>query len=64
MRRRLSLTFLDWRKRSHWSPRLAACRDCRGRTHLRDDAGQPQHKVCAEHDIADDHVSQRSGETW
>ena len=44
---------LDWRTGGHWSPRLAACRDCGGKTNLRDDYGRPRHKLCAEHDLAE-----------
>jgi hypothetical protein len=44
---------LDWRDRSHWSPRVGKCRVCKnGQTHLRDDRGRPCHKVCAEAEIA------------
>lgn len=39
---------LDWRGLAHWSENRAQCRYCPGMTHLRDSAGRPAHKVCAE----------------
>lgn len=39
---------LDWHDRSHWAPLDAPCRYCGGLTHLRDEAGRPAHKTCAE----------------
>jgi hypothetical protein len=45
------VTILDWRDNSHWSPRDARCRLCNRMTPLRDDAGRPCHKVCAEREI-------------
>lgn len=43
-----SANLLDWHDRSHWSSRQASCTWCRRPTHLRDDQGEPRHKVCAE----------------
>jgi hypothetical protein len=45
------MTVLDWRDRSHWSDRDKRCRVCGRLTPLRDDNGQPCHKVCAEREI-------------
>ncbi|MDP5310452.1 hypothetical protein [Streptomyces poriferorum] len=39
---------LDWRDRSHWSATNAPCRYCGAPTHLRDEAGRPADKTCAE----------------
>jgi hypothetical protein len=39
---------LDWRDSSHWSSALQPCVHCHERTHLRDEARCPSHKVCAE----------------
>lgn len=39
---------LDWRDPSHYARRAARCRHCGRSTHLRDDAGRPSHKTCAE----------------
>jgi hypothetical protein len=42
-------SLLDWREPKHWDGRRALpCRYCGTTTHLRDDDGQPAHKVCAE----------------
>ncbi|MEY9934273.1 hypothetical protein ABH926_008938 [Catenulispora sp. GP43] len=39
---------LDWSDRAHWSPLARPCRHCGRVTNLRDDEGEPAHKVCAE----------------
>lgn len=39
---------LNWSDRAHWSPLARPCRHCRRVTNLRDDEGEPAHKVCAE----------------
>jgi hypothetical protein len=39
---------LDWRDRSHWSPRSAPCRWCHRPSRLLDSTGRASHKVCAE----------------
>jgi hypothetical protein len=38
----------DWSDRSHWSLFDQPCRHCGRLTRLRDDAGRPSHKTCAE----------------
>jgi len=40
-------TVLDWRGSAHWSRRRLPC-DCGRLTNLRDGAGRPAHKTCAE----------------
>lgn len=42
------MTCLDWLDRDHWNGRPAPCRHCGRPTPLRDGAGRPAHKVCAE----------------
>jgi hypothetical protein len=39
---------VDWRAPRHWSKRQKPCLYCKNPTNLRDDAGQPAHKMCAE----------------
>ena len=39
---------LDWRGAEHWSHAPGPCITCGGWTYLRNDAGDRQHKVCAE----------------
>ena len=44
--------YLDWRDSSHWSPAARPCVSCERTTNLRNDAGDPQHKGCAEAALA------------
>ena len=46
-------TVLDWRDAAHWSNRRRPCVYCHAPTNLRDAAGRPAHKVCAERVIDD-----------
>lgn len=46
--RRAPVFALDWRDKAHWSSRAGICRVCRLPTFLRDEAGTPFHKICAE----------------
>ncbi|MET9351206.1 hypothetical protein [Streptomyces termitum] len=39
---------LDWRSSEHWSFEQRPCRYCHRGTNLRDEAGMPAHKTCAE----------------
>lgn len=41
------MSTFDWSK-GHWTKPARPCVHCRYPTMLRDDAGQPSHKVCAE----------------
>lgn len=42
---------LDWRDKSHWGGGvLRPCRSCGQSALCVDDAGRPQHKVCAEYE--------------
>jgi len=42
------MTCLDWSDPAHWSNRRRPCHYCGAPTNLRDAAGRPAHKVCAE----------------
>lgn len=44
-------TVLDWRHSRHWSRRPARCLLCGRFTSLRDEHGDPVHKVCAEAEL-------------
>lgn len=44
----LTLPTLDWSARRHWVKKNLPCRYCRRATNLRDENGEPSHKVCAE----------------
>lgn len=44
---------LDWRDRDHYSARKAPCRRCGRGALMRDDAGAPCHKTCAEAELTD-----------
>lgn len=44
--------YLDWSSPGHLAQRHGRCRHCGGRTRLRDDDGNPSHKVCAEEALA------------
>jgi hypothetical protein len=44
---------LAWSHPDHRSSRTLPCRHCAGRTHLRDEDGEPSHKTCAEQNLAD-----------
>lgn len=48
---------LNWSGSGHWSRVSGPCVYCGGPTNLRDEAGVPAHKVCAEavDDFADDY---------
>lgn len=43
---------LNWSDQAHWSPLARPCSHCGLVTNLRDDEGEPAHKVCAEHHAA------------
>lgn len=42
------MSTIDWSNPEHWSPRQRPCVHCHAPTNLRDGAGRPSHKVCAE----------------
>jgi hypothetical protein len=42
---------LDWNRPGHYESRELACRICKQPTQLRDELGDPAHKVCVESDI-------------
>jgi hypothetical protein len=44
-------TWLDWRDSSHYGTVLRPCGTCGQGTRLLNDAGDPQHKTCAEYEI-------------
>jgi hypothetical protein len=44
--------FVDWRDRRHWADGIGPAESCDHRTWLLDKDGRPQHRACAEAEIA------------